>query len=135
MVDILNPSLDPSKLSVEEKIELVRQSDGLLVDILPEGLKVGGDLWLNECSSLISLPEGLKIKGNLDLRGCSSLISLPEGLEVGGSLYLDECSSLISLPEGLKIRGDLYLNGCSSLPYETEKDIRESVKIGGRIIW
>ncbi|MBD3407389.1 MAG: hypothetical protein GF411_14830 [Candidatus Lokiarchaeota archaeon] len=60
MVDILNPSLDPSKLSVEDKIALVRQSDGLLVDIL-EGLKIKRDLWLRGCSSLTHLPEGLKV--------------------------------------------------------------------------
>ncbi|MBD3404839.1 MAG: hypothetical protein GF411_01730, partial [Candidatus Lokiarchaeota archaeon] len=65
MVDILNPKLDPSKLSIEDKIELVIQSDGLLVDILPEGLEVGGYLNLYGCSSLTHLPKGLEVGGYL----------------------------------------------------------------------
>ncbi|MBD3407387.1 MAG: hypothetical protein GF411_14820 [Candidatus Lokiarchaeota archaeon] len=134
MVDILNPSLDPSKLSIKEKIELVRQSDGLLVDILPEGLKIC-DLDLERCSSLTHLPEGLWVGMNLYLSGCSSLTHLPEGLEVGRSLYLNGCSSLTHFPEGLKVGRNLYLIGCSSLPFKTEKDIPKSVNIRGGIIW
>ena len=83
---VISPSIDPHKLSIEDKIRLVRESDGLLVELL-EGLEVRGYLNLGGCTSLNHLPDGLKVEGDLDLYGCTSLTHLPDDLEVGGNLY------------------------------------------------
>jgi len=87
MICLANPAVDPWKLSVEEKIEVVRQTKGLL-SILLKGLTVQGYLYLRGCTSLISLPEGLKVGGNLYL----------------GDLYLGGCTDLQHY-KGKKIKG------------------------------
>ena len=79
-----------------------------LLKSLPAGLKVGGNLYLYDCTSLQSLPVGLIVDGDLDLTGCTSLESLPAGLEVGGNLYLTDCDQLKSLPADLKVGGNIY---------------------------
>lgn len=38
---------------------------------LPDGLSVGGGLYLNGCAGLTSLPDGLSVGGWLDLEGCT----------------------------------------------------------------
>ena len=95
---------------------------------LPDGLTVGGSLHLHGCTSLVSLPDGLTVGGNLHLGGCTSLVSLPEGLTVGGSLYLDGCTSLVSLPDGLIVGRDLHLSGCTSLV-----SLSDGVTVGGNL--
>ena len=76
---------------------------------------VGGDLYLVDCASLVSLPDGLSVAGHLNLCDCTSLVSLPDGLTVGGNLILYRCTSLVHLPNGLRVGEDLYLGGCASL--------------------
>jgi hypothetical protein len=129
MIDISDPKLDPTKLSLKDKIRLIRQCDGELVDLL-KGEKIDGNLYLYNCSSLKELPENLEVGGGLYLGSCSSLVKLPDGLKVGDSLDLINCSSLVKLPDGLSVGGDLYLGGCSSLPEELPK----TIKVGGKII-
>ena len=153
---ICDPKIDPSKLSVDDKIQLIHESDGLLVDVLegleveghlylygctslthlPEGLEVGRSLCLDGCTSLTHLPEGLKIERTLDLEGCTSFTHLPEGLKVGGDLDLCGCTSLTHLPEGLEVE-HLNLGGCTSLPYKEykEKDLPKSIKVKGKVLW
>jgi len=89
-------TVDPSKLSQEEKIRLVRESDGFLIDIL-EGEKIKEDLDLQGCTSLIHLPEGLKVEEDLILWKCTSLTHLPEGLKVGGNVSLQKCKGDLDL--------------------------------------
>src|SRR5574343_651984 len=98
-MDIADPSFDPYKLSIEEKIELVYRSNGLLVNIL-QGLKIG----------YLNLHDGLKVNKWLSLDGCTSLTHLPDDLKVGGDLNLGDCTSLIHLPDNLEVGGYLYLN-------------------------
>ena len=50
-------------------------------------LNIKGDLDLSE-TPITSLPEGLKVGGQLWLIGCDNLTSLPKGLEVGEDLHL-----------------------------------------------
>ena len=78
-----NQPLTKDDLIVKENLDLAN----LKITSLPEGLKVGGSLYLTNCTNLASLPEGLKVGQYLNLSNCTSLTSLPEGLEVGG--YLD----------------------------------------------
>jgi len=94
-------TIDPYTLSVEDRIELVRESDGVLIEFLRGA--VVKDLSLNCCTSLTHLPEGLEVGGYLSLYKCASLTHLPDGLEVGGGLDLSYCTSLTSLPEGLEV--------------------------------
>jgi len=82
---------------------------------LPNGLKVGGGLYLQGCTGLTSLPNGLKVGESLILEGCTGLTSLPKGLKVGYSLDLEGCTGLTSLPKGLKVGWSLYLDGCTGL--------------------
>jgi hypothetical protein len=141
MIDLADPNLDPTKLSLKDKIDLIRQY-GELVDLLKgekidgnlclrdcyslkelPDLKVGRNLDLCGCCSLIKLPDNLKINGTLNLGGCSSLRELPDNLEVGGILDLTGCSSLRELPDDLEVGRDLFLIDCSSLPKELPKTI------------
>ena len=76
--------------------------------ITKEEANIEGGLYLNYLD-VTSLPEGLKVGGALDLENCKSLTSLPEGLKVGGYLDLNKCKSLTSLPKGLKVDNNLHI--------------------------
>ena len=92
-----------------------------------EELNFKGDLDLNS-TGIKTLPKGLKVGGYLFLKDCSNLTSLPEGLEVEG--WLDLTNTLItSLPKGLKVHGDLY-RGKTELEKYTYKELREMIKPG-----
>jgi hypothetical protein len=81
---------------------------------LPNGLKVGGDLYLNY-TPIKTLPKGLEVVGDLDL-SYTKIETLPNDLKVGG--YLD----LMNTPLAKKytkqqlirkmapgVKGDIYL--------------------------
>ena len=128
--------------------------DDMVIESLPEGLKVSGHLnlmgsdmqflpknlevggYLDLSYSLInSLPEGLKVGGSLSLFDCANITSLPEGLKVGGNLDLG-FTKIISLPRGLKVEGFIDLNGTKLTRY-ADDELRKMVKPGyikGRII-
>ena len=110
---ISRPGFDLNSLKQWEKIELVIESNGELIDLL-EGETIEDYLYLQDCTSLTHLPEGLKIAGHLDMSGCTSLTHLPEGLR-SGDLDLNGCVSLKSLPKDLKVDGNLNLAGCDNL--------------------
>jgi len=103
---------------------------------LPEGLKVEGNLFLNDCKNLTSLPEGLKVGENLLLNNCTNLTLLPEGLQVGGYLDLQNCTGLTLLPEGMEVGENLYIRKTLLKNYSDE-ELREMIKpgfIGGKIL-
>jgi hypothetical protein len=91
--------------------------DDMVIESLPEGLKVSGHLNLMGCSDMQFLPKGLEVGGFLNL-SYSLINSLPEGLKVGGSLSLFDCAYITSLPEGLKVGRNLDLSytNITSLP-------------------
>ena len=115
-LEILNkPGFDPTKLPTSEKIDLIRESGGLLIDLLEEK-ELKCELQLQFCELLTHLPKNLKIiKGHCYLHHCASLTHLPDNLFVMGNLDLEDCSSLANLPKNLKVAGWLDLRGCSSL--------------------
>ena len=84
---ISNPDFNLNSLKQWEKIKLVHESNGELIDLL-EGETVEEHLSLSGCTSLTHLPKGLKIKEHLFLRYCIALTHLPEDLEVGGRTFL-----------------------------------------------
>jgi len=100
---VIPPNIDPHKLSIGEKIKLVRESDGLLIELLENEI-VKGNLYLGGCASLVSLPNGLKVRGYLDLTHCTSLVSLPNGLKVRGYLNLYDCTSLFDTDDRIAVQ-------------------------------
>jgi len=106
MINIYDPNFKIDKLkeiSGEELGELIWEYPEI-APMLPEGLKVKGDLDLDGCS-LKSLPKRLKVEGYLDLYGCSSLKSLPKKLKVGWDLWIGGCPAKV-LPD-TKIGGKI----------------------------
>ena len=92
-----------------------------------EELNFKGDLDLNS-TGIKTLPKGLKVGGFLFLKDCSNLTSLPEGLEVEGWLDLEN-TPITSLPEGLKVPGDLYITDTALEAY-ADKELREMIRPG-----
>jgi len=106
----------------------VRRARILLVDELPSGLVVNGNLNLSDCTGLRSLPAGLEVRGSLDLYDCTGLRSLPDDLTVGGSLGLARCTGLTALPDGLKVGGGLDLTECTGL-----RSLPKDLTVGGNL--
>lgn len=96
---------------------------------LPEGLNVGGNVYLNNCPNLTSLPEGLEVGGSLALNNCPKLVALPEGLKVGHEIALYNCTSLTKLPKGLVAENCIYINKTPLLKF-TDDQLKEMVKPG-----
>jgi hypothetical protein len=93
-----------------------------LLTSLPQGLEVGGDLWLSY-TKISSLPQGLKVGGGLSLSN-TPIQSLPDTLKVGGNLDLSR-TPITSLPQGLEVGGYLYLNGTPLSKTHTEEQIKQ----------
>lgn len=111
-MDRLIPFLRRSKYRAgvpATELGYVVDEDGVwhALDALPEGLRVAGNLELEDCP-INALPVGLKVSGSLYLQR-SRVTTLPEGLEVGGDLNL-YCTSVAVFPETFKVRGSLYLS-------------------------
>jgi len=102
---------------------------GSEIKSLPEGLKVEGNLFLNDCKNLTSLPEGLKVGESLLLNNCTNLTLLPEGLQVGGYLDLQNCTGLTLLPKGMEVGENLYIRKTLLKNYSDE-ELREMIKPG-----
>ena len=58
------------------------------ITVLPDNLKVNGDLHLSGNKKLSKMPSGLKIEGDLYLVNTSVEI-IPDDTEIGGYLYID----------------------------------------------
>lgn len=78
------------------------------IDLLPNNLEVKGTLNLS-FNDLEVIPKGLKVGGDLLLTGCPLITFIPEDLKVGGNLYLQN-SSVTKLPSDLKVDGEIYPN-------------------------
>ena len=117
-------------LNVEGRLDL-RRTD---IKELPQGLKVGGQLVLEGCTSLEKLPQDLKVGRGLDLENCTSLKELPKGLKVDRSLDLAGCTSLEKLPQGLKVGVDLYLTKTPIAQKYSKEQIRKMIEDGGGFV-
>ena len=87
MIDIYNPNFKIDELrevNGEELGELIMEYPDI-APMLPKRLEVKGSLNLGNCSSLKSLPEGLEIGGNLYLYGCPA--EVPPDAEISGKIY------------------------------------------------
>jgi hypothetical protein len=104
--------------------------DDSAIETLPEGVKVGGHLFLRKCPNLISISEGLTVRGHMFLQQ-SKIESLPKDLEVGGTLTL-AYSEIKSLPKGLKVGGNLEITG-TRLAKLSDNEIFEMIKPNGFI--
>lgn len=99
--DILNGQL-PENLELEGDF-ILEGADNLT--LLPNGLKVGGGLYLQD-SNIKELPEGLEIGGDLDLQGSKNIESLPENLKVGGKLIISD-TNIKEIPNSATIKGNI----------------------------
>ena len=61
---------------------------GTPITSLPNGLNVGGNLYLFNNTKITSLPNDLKVRGSLNLY-YTKITSLPNDLQVGGYLNLN----------------------------------------------
>jgi len=121
--------IDPYTLSIEDRIELVIESKGALVEFLKNSTFI--NLQLLFCEALEYLPKSIEVRGYIDLEGCSSISHFPSHLKhVKGFLCLEGCSSLKSLPKNLTINGSLYIGGCSSL-----KELPTGLTVDGNIYY
>ena len=107
---------------------------GTNIKELPNGLKVGGDLWLIG-TPIQSLPDNLTVGGDLSLTG-TPIQSLPDNLKVGGHLSLSS-TPIQSLPDNLTVGGFLNLiNTPLSKKYTTEEQLKAkypNIKVKGDI--
>ena len=91
-----------------------------------------GHLYMGFYANLMVLPDGLEIGGNAYLQGCSNLIHLPEGLRVMGSLIMSNCVSFINLPDDFEVHGMVDLRNCPSL--STISKVRAKLMFAERLI-
>lgn len=89
---------------------------GTQIRKLPDHIKIGGSLTVNE-SSLETIPADIRVGSYIDLRDCKKLQSLPDGLMVNGSLILSG-TPIQQLPKALIVEGNLNImaTGIKSLP-------------------
>ena len=78
---------------------------------VPEDIKIGNCLYLQECHELERLPDNLHVRGDLFLWGCTKLKKLPSGLVVDGEFNVRDCHELRSLPNDVKLNGPIYVRG------------------------
>ena len=98
--------------------------------ITKDDLNVDDELSLSN-TNIMSLPDGLKVGGTLYLENCTSLKTLPNDLYVGRSLFLTDCTSLTSLPNGLKVVWSLYLENTPLAKMYSEDEIRSMIESKG----
>jgi hypothetical protein len=105
-----------------------------LITSLPNGLKVGGSIWLDK-TPITTLPDDLEVEKSLYLRN-AKITSLPNGLKVGGSLELFN-SPITSLPSDLEVGRDIWLSDTPISEKYTEEEIKQMVPgvKGDIIVW
>ncbi len=94
---------------------------------LPRGVKIGGDLRLQNCRFIECLPEDLEVGGSVRLIGCTALSHLPEAFPVQGNLEIVGARSLRSLPSLLEISKNLRLTG---VPV---RELPAGLRVGGNV--
>ena len=92
---------------------------------------VGGHLGLSY-SNVKSLGNLTSVGGSLGLYNCTNLTSLGNLTSVGGELNLSFCE-IESLGNLTSVGGNLYLKHTPLSKKYTEEEIREMVKVGGKV--
>lgn len=88
----------PDKLVVDGDLNLWGCSN---LTRIPYNFYVEGHLSLSE-TSISSIPNGMEVGGNLYLLNCAYLRVIPSDLIVGGNLWLHKCNLYIFDPKALK---------------------------------
>jgi hypothetical protein len=91
-------------------------------------IHIGGDLDLENHTSLTQLPDNLSVGGYLDLQNCTALTQLPNNLRVGGDLYLINCPTLAHMGNNLSVEGDLEIRVCAAITR-----LPDHLSIGGKL--
>ena len=92
---------------------------------------VGGHLGLSY-SNVKSLGNLTSVGGSLGLYNCTNLTALGNLTSVGGELDLSFCE-IESLGNLTSVGGNLYLKHTPLSKKYTEEEIREMVKVGGKV--
>ena len=101
---------------------------------LPDGLKVGGGLSVNNCKYIESLPDNLKVGGRLNLKNTKIKI-FPLGLEVESDIYADNSEITIILSD-IKVKGNVNLKNTPISKKYTEAQLKQMCPgIEGEIIY
>ncbi|GLH29024.1 hypothetical protein WSS15_16740 [Acetobacter pasteurianus] len=86
-----------------------------LIESLPPGLVVNGDLDMRGCQGLKSIQD-LRVKGNVTFKGCGSLNHIGPNILVGGSADFSHCNALTSFVADKMVVGEnLSLDCCTKL--------------------
>jgi hypothetical protein len=93
---------------------------------LPEGLKVGGALFVHGCTELRGLPAGLAAQ-DLYAGGCVRLTTIAAGLKVR-TLRVEGCRNLEALPDGLEVE-HLNICGCPKLVLPSDLKVRYGMAV------
>lgn len=101
------------------------------IESLGNLVSVGGSLYLDGCWMLYSLENLTSVGGDLYLEG-SGVGSLGNLTSVGGSLFLTG-TNIESLGNLTSVGDDLFLGETPISKKYSEEEIRQMVKVGGKI--
>jgi len=114
----MNPAtMDPDTVTTKDKLEMVKESEGLYINIL-EGAELE-ELVLLDLPQLRELPKGLRAR-SIIISDCENLKLIPNetivGLEV---LSITRCHSLKEIPGKVaeSVQDTIEISSCPSLKY------------------
>ncbi|HBF08696.1 MAG TPA: hypothetical protein DHW71_07130 [Gammaproteobacteria bacterium] len=103
--------------------------EGLSLTRLPAGLRVNGDLSIQDCDDLKILPTHLEVSDDLNISRCKSLLALSQTLMVGGGFYCSNNDVLTDFSKDTHISGSLFISRCKSFEQLPKIDVEGSVDI------
>lgn len=101
----LSPDIDIYSLPVEDKLQLVQESDGLLIDLLENEYVEYADF--SYLDNLTHLPNGFSCR-YLNLQCCNNVSSIPDDLIVENIAYLSPCLLHLSVKFNAIIDGSKF---------------------------
>ncbi len=117
---------------IKVKGDLILENCQLLKSL--SDVQVGGNIIIRNCPKLENLPKGLKVRKDLTISECPNLKELPVGLGIQGNFTIEE-TNIESLPEGFILNGNLIIKECPHLVLPKGKEsLTASQIIGGSII-
>lgn len=105
-----------------------------LVDLpcvqLPPGLRIKGNLTLEDLPNLTELPSDLQVGGCCELRNVG-IVTLPTLIAASEGIWIRECQRFVGFRPGTKVLGGLCLVNCPEF-----RNLPENMQVNGRLnIW
>jgi len=108
--------IDPATMSITEKVEVIKESDGLLVHLL-DGQNYTGtnvsDLSLGSLGALTSVPRDITLD-TLRMEYCDGVKAADFGDSHGRAFSIFTCRNLEEI-SGITVSGAIKVTGCGSL--------------------